>query len=350
MGRRGRDDSTIIIDVNPMHRIPLVIVNAIVFAFCSIVVCACIYSIVDRYDGITFRRRSLIISFVVNTEVSALAASGLLHLISFMGLIGALRENVCLLRWYLWGICLLLTLDLTFIASCFIVPFISRGSAQSVFSIDLIVSYRDNPDYARLVDYTQESFECCGVTEARYRDWDQNVYFNCSVSNPSSERCSVPSSCCRRRVIGSGNIPGGHENDPEERLKRRFCGKGVLNLTEQEAWKKVFTRGCIDACVSYIRSNVSTMIGVALVVFAVLSLLRTMATTVHDEIVALTQLYTKYYHNKARGYRKSLKRRQALQAEATAKNLVVRRAKMTHHTSGTRIQEIQPASDYFGPP
>ncbi|KAL3212574.1 hypothetical protein MRX96_007986 [Rhipicephalus microplus] len=302
MGRRQKwDDSTIIIDVNPMHRVPLVIVNAVVFAFCSIVVLACVYSFVERYDDITFRHRSLVISFVVNTE------------------------NVCLLRWYLWGICLLLLLDLVFIASCFVLPFISTGSAQSVFSIELIVSYRDNPDYARLVDYTQQSFECCGVTEARYRDWDQNVYFNCSTSNPSSERCSVPSSCCRHYATTGHDAQVKAENDLEVRLNRRFCGRGVLNLTEQEAWKKVFTRGCVDACISYIRSSVSLMIGVALVVFAVLSLLHTMASTVHDEIISLTHLYSKYYHNKARGYRKSLKRMQALQAEAAAKNLVVKR-------------------------
>ncbi|KAL1483567.1 hypothetical protein MTO96_033098 [Rhipicephalus appendiculatus] len=341
MGRRQRwDDSTIIIDVNPLHRVPLVIVNAVVFAFCSIVVLACVYSFVERYDDITFRNRSLVISFVVNIEVTALAASGMLHLISFMGFMGALRENVCLLRWYLWGICLLLLLDLIFIVCCFV-------SVQSVFSIDLIVSYRDNPDYARLVDHTQESFECCGVTDARYRDWDHNVYFNCSMSNPSSERCSVPSSCCRRHAIGSQDDRVKPGNDFEERLRRRFCGRGVLNLTEQEAWKKVFTRGCVDACVSYIRSNVSVMIGVALVVFAVLSLLRTMAATVHDEIISLTHLYSKYYRNKARGYRKSLKRLRALQAEAAAKHLVVRRM---HHQQRTQIQAIQPATDYFGPP
>ncbi|KAL3212595.1 hypothetical protein MRX96_008005 [Rhipicephalus microplus] len=326
MGRRQKwDDSTIIIDVNPLHRVPLVIVNAVVFTFCSIVVLACVYSFVERYDDITFRHRSLVISFVVNTEVSALVASGMLHLVSFMGFMGALRENVCLLRWYLWGICLLLLLDLVFITSCFVLPFISTGSAQSVFSIDLIVSYRDNPDYARLVDYTQQSFKCCGVTEARYRDWDRNIYFNCSTSNPSSERCSVPSSCCRHYTTAGHDAEVKAENDLEVRLKRRFCGRGVLNLTEQEAWKKIFTRGCVDACVSYIRSNVSLMIGVALVVFAVLSLLRTMASTVHDEIISLTHLYSKYYRNKARGYRKSLKRMQALQAEAAAKNLVVKR-------------------------
>ncbi|XP_070378070.1 tetraspanin-33-like [Dermacentor albipictus] len=325
---RNRDDSTIIIDVNPMHRIPLIIINVVVFAFCSIVVFASIYSIVERYGEISFLHRSLIISFVVNIEVSALFASGLLHVISFMGLIGALRENVCLLNWYLWGMCLLLTLDLTFIVGCLVVPFLSRGSAQSVFNIDLVTSYRDNSDYTRLVDYTQESFECCGVTEGRFRDWDHNIYFNCSKSNPSSERCSVPSSCCRRRAVRNvtgqeGKVERGE--DPEERLKRRFCGRGVLNISEQDAWKKVYTRSCVDACVSYIRSNISVMCGVALVVFAVLTLLRSMAITVHDEIISLTELYDKYYRNKARGYRKSLARRRAMLLEATAMNLVVTR-------------------------
>ncbi|XP_072145427.1 uncharacterized protein [Dermacentor andersoni] len=93
------------------------------------------------------------------------------------------------------------------------------------------------------------------------------------------------------------------------------------------------------------------MIGVALVVFAVLSLLRTMAITVHDEIISLTQLYDKYYRNKARGYRKSLARRRAVLAEATAKHLVVRRTTQAHHKQlQSRNPEWQPPSDYFGPP
>ncbi|KAH9375781.1 hypothetical protein HPB48_019143 [Haemaphysalis longicornis] len=35
------------------------------------------------------------------------------------------------------------------------------------------------------------------MTEQSYRDWNVNPYFNCSLVNPSAERCSVPPSCCR---------------------------------------------------------------------------------------------------------------------------------------------------------
>uniref|UniRef100_A0AAZ3QPV6 Tetraspanin n=1 Tax=Oncorhynchus tshawytscha TaxID=74940 RepID=A0AAZ3QPV6_ONCTS len=35
---------------------------------------------------------------------------------------------------------------------------------------------------------------CCGAKEPD--DWNLNVYFNCTNNNPSRERCGVPFSCC----------------------------------------------------------------------------------------------------------------------------------------------------------
>lgn len=37
-------------------------------------------------------------------------------------------------------------------------------------------------------------FQCCGVESNE--DWNQNVYFECSDTNPSLEACGVPFSCC----------------------------------------------------------------------------------------------------------------------------------------------------------
>ncbi|XP_077524290.1 tetraspanin-33-like [Amblyomma americanum] len=257
---------------------------------------------------------------MVEIQVTVLLVSGVLLFISFMGFMGALRENVYFLTWYIRGIRVLVILNGLFILGSFFIPMAGSSSVNSVFTIDLIVSYRDNPDYARLVDYAQAFFECCGVTSERYRDWDHNIYFNCSKYNPSTERCSVPASCCKRQE--------GERLDIETRLKHRFCGRGVLNVPEQEAWRKIYTRNCVDAMVTYLRSNTIMMIVVGTVLSVTLAVLRKMATTVHDEVISLTRLYDRYYKRMATGCRPSLARREALDEVAAARSrLVTREAK-----------------------
>ncbi|KAK8767162.1 hypothetical protein V5799_006055 [Amblyomma americanum] len=266
-------------------------------------------------DEISFRKRSFLISFVVNIEIPVLLIAGLALVITFLGFVGALRENIRFLWWYLRGVRVLALISMLLTLGALLIPFASKSSAQSVFSVDLIVSYRDNQDFARLVDFAQSSFQCCGITSERYRDWGHNVYFNCSRKNPSTERCSVPASCCKP--------PPGDEQDLETRLKRRFCGYGVLAMTEQEAWQKIYTRSCVDAVVAFLRGNTLLLVGVGLVTFAILSVLRTMATTVHDEVISLTRLYDNYYKRMAGGARKSLARREAIAEVAAAREHLV---------------------------
>jgi len=61
----------------------------------------------------------------------------------------------------------------------------------------MIQSYRDDPDLQNLIDWTQRHWlHCCGVNN--YRNWESNVYFNCSSKLVGSvEACGVPASCCR---------------------------------------------------------------------------------------------------------------------------------------------------------
>ncbi|XP_077536169.1 tetraspanin-33-like [Haemaphysalis longicornis] len=317
LSSRRADESTLIIDVSPLQRVPLVFINLVIFTFCCAVAVYCGASIVDRRDEISFRDRSLLMSFVVNLDISILIVSLILLVISFVGFIGSLRENLCMLRCYLRGIGVLLIVDLLFMAGCVGLTYLSKSSAQSLFSIDLIVSYRDNLDFARLVDLGQTSFQCCGVTEGKYRDWNSNIYFNCSQSNPSSERCSVPPSCCKP--------PEDSITNTETRLKRQFCGRGVLRMTEQQAWHKIYTRNCVDAAVAYVRSNVIVMVVAGIIAFAVLALFRMMAQNVLTEIISLTAVYDKYYRNLARGQSKSLARQSAMREMAAARGRQLQR-------------------------
>ncbi|KAL1476705.1 hypothetical protein MTO96_036312 [Rhipicephalus appendiculatus] len=284
---------------------------------------------VERSNEISFRNRSFLVSVMVNMDVTAFFISGAVVVASFLGFMGALRENVCFLQWYL-NVLLGLEVLCTIMAfAAFFVPFISTGSAQSLFSIDMIVSYRDNPDYARLVDTAQASFQCCGVTSERYHDWNHNIYFRCSKSNPSTERCSVPASCCRPLE--------GENPDLETRLKRRFCGSGVLVVTEQEAWQKIYTRNCVDATIAYIRANTFVLIGVSMVLMAVLAVLARAATRVHDEVISLTRLYDEYYQKREAGYRKSLAQMEALaEVRATHDELVGKEEPKRLLSPGTR--------------
>lgn len=63
-------------------------------------------------------------------------------------------------------------------------------------SVELVERYRDNADYRQLIDNVQEKFECCGVTEDGYKDWNQNIYFNCS--RYTREDCQIGGRWTRR--------------------------------------------------------------------------------------------------------------------------------------------------------
>ncbi len=61
----------------------------------------------------------------------------------------------------------------------------------------MIQSYRDDPDLQNMIDWIQRDWlHCCGVNN--YRNWESNIYFNCSSKLVGSvEACGVPASCCR---------------------------------------------------------------------------------------------------------------------------------------------------------
>lgn len=54
----------------------------------------------------------------------------------------------------------------------------------------IITLYRDDPDLQNFIDFVQQEFNCCGLSNSGFLDWSKNEYFNCS--SPSVERCGVP--------------------------------------------------------------------------------------------------------------------------------------------------------------
>uniref|UniRef100_A0A3Q2WB76 Tetraspanin-5-like n=1 Tax=Haplochromis burtoni TaxID=8153 RepID=A0A3Q2WB76_HAPBU len=111
-----------------------------------------------------------------------LVVGGVMFILGFAGCIGALRENSFLLKF----VCLLKFS--VFLGIIFFLE-LTAGVLAFVFK-DWI------KDQLNFFINNNIRWECCGAFGAD--DWNLNIYFNCTDSNPSREKCGVPFSCCTK--------------------------------------------------------------------------------------------------------------------------------------------------------
>ncbi|XP_040473958.1 tetraspanin-15-like isoform X7 [Falco naumanni] len=117
--------------------------------------------------------------------------------VSFVGMVGSLRDNRTLLKTFFW---VLLVIFLTELLLLFI-EIIFENKMNAVFHSNIqegIRHYYDDLDFKNILDFVQEKFSCCGGDE--YRDWEVNQYHSCNGSGPLA--CGVPYTCCIRKVPG----------------------------------------------------------------------------------------------------------------------------------------------------
>ncbi|XP_064485720.1 tetraspanin-14-like isoform X2 [Ornithodoros turicata] len=177
---------------------------------------------------------------------------------------------------------LLLVLNSVFMSFGTVITAVS--TIERLLNMHLIEYYRDNDKIRAVVDYLQTNFECCGVTSNGFRDWNQNMYFNCSQDNPSSERCSVPNSCC---ILADAE-------DIEAALKQKYCSIGVLAMGRKQAFSIVYSRNCVDAAIGVIRKNTLFLIAVTIVVEFALIIVRSMAQDVLLDLETSRKAYENY--------------------------------------------------------
>ncbi|XP_053912770.1 tetraspanin-33 isoform X3 [Cuculus canorus] len=213
----------------------------------------------------------------VDPAVLLIVVGILTFLITFCGCVGSLRENICLLQvvsarspalqdlgfsamvppsslpspssYSQFSGCLTIIFLLQLAAGVlgFVFSDKARGKVSEIIN-GAIVHYRDDLDLQNLIDFGQKEFSCCGGVS--YKDWSQNMYFNCTAANPSRERCSVPFSCCLQ--------------DPDEAVVNTMCGQGMQARSYLEASAFIYTNGCIDTLVNWVHSNLFLLGGVAL--------------------------------------------------------------------------------------
>ncbi|KAH7934738.1 hypothetical protein HPB52_000028 [Rhipicephalus sanguineus] len=274
------------LDVNSFVRYPLIVMNCVLWVLGLVLFVGGLYA----YIGTTTRPSvtepsetvfSIYSQLVVHVELTVMLGGTLLVLLSFCGCIGALRENTCLLNAYSSLITALLLLNLIVGLLVFSLPSQLKRMVRNTLSTRLVLHYRDSPDLQHLIDSVQQDLRCCGLSQRSFRDWNSNMYFNCSRTNPSSERCSVPYSCCRR-------------NSTEE-VVNLSCGQGVLNKTDYDAWFTVYTSNCVDAAHRFMRENVTIITGACLVFVILLAFVQMVTQALVDEIFIIRRIYERVY-------------------------------------------------------
>ncbi|KAF3690524.1 Tetraspanin-33 [Channa argus] len=140
------------------------------------------------------------------TALLLIIVGSVMFLITFLGCLGALRNATYLLKTFLGILAVVLFLQ------------IAAGIVGYLFT---------------------DVFQCCGVEG--YKDWSQNVYFQCSETNPSLEACGVPFSCCVRLQ--------------NQTVLNTMCGYGKQRGDERLARQRVFTVGCLEKIVWWAKNN-----------------------------------------------------------------------------------------------
>ncbi|KAJ7391636.1 Tetraspanin-5 [Desmophyllum pertusum] len=179
---------------------------------------------------------------MMDPAFALIIVGGIMFIIGFTGCIGALRENVCLLKFF--SVILAIIFFLYLALGVFV--FVFQDKVQGIVADKLdttIDKYRDNVDLQSFIDGVQQNFKCCGGTD--YNDWQRNIYFNCS--SPGAEACGVPFSCCREDTLNTQ------------------CGYNIRKPLHTETDRNVviYTRGCIDAVKEWFKENMIVLGGIA---------------------------------------------------------------------------------------
>ncbi|XP_077498517.1 tetraspanin-33-like [Amblyomma americanum] len=285
LGGVASTEATVMLDVNPYVRFPLLVMNLMIWLIGLALLLVGAYAYVDTWTQSEIPTHSpsynIFSMFVIKMEISVMLFGVISMSLSFCGCVGALRENSCLLNVYSSFITALLLINLVVGLVVFFLPSQIKKMLSETFSMELIVHYRDSPDFQRLMDSMQERMQCCGISRRNFRDWNANMYFNCSRANPSNERCSVPYSCCKRNST--------------DQVVSLSCGRNVLNMTDYDAWFQVYTGNCLDSGHRYVRENVTIITGLCLVFVILLAFVQMVTQALLDEILIIRRIYEKFY-------------------------------------------------------
>lgn len=156
-----------------------------------------VWSFMEESSQLSMIRVQNVKDIMFNISLALVFLGVIVFSMSFAGCLGALRENLCLLKLYSLMLLILFIGEIVLSTVAFVFPNSLSHYLKDTLAKDPLMKYRDDANLQNLIDVIQRELKCCGISDAGYKDWSQNIYFNCSISNPSPEKCAVPYSCCR---------------------------------------------------------------------------------------------------------------------------------------------------------
>ncbi|XP_034738005.1 tetraspanin-33 [Etheostoma cragini] len=159
---------------------------------------------------------------------------------------GGLRNAPCLLKTFLGILVAVLLLQIAAGVVGYLFTDVVMERTEKLM-MKAIVRYREDQDLENAIDFVQKKFQCCGVEN--YKDWSNNVYFECSDTNPSLEACGVPFSCCVRQQ--------------NQTVLNTMCGYGKQKQKPEarHGVQGIFPFGCLEKIVWWVQNHLVLVAG-----------------------------------------------------------------------------------------
>lgn len=150
------------------------LLNFLFWLFGGLLLAIGVYAFMDKLmDGNGWVRLDTIYDVIFNISLVMIIAGVIVFTVSFAGCLGALRENTWLLKLYSMCLLLFFILEMSLAIICFVFPQYMNSFLEYQFTDKIIHSYRDDSDLQNFIDFAQQEFNCCGLSNAGYQDWSE---------------------------------------------------------------------------------------------------------------------------------------------------------------------------------
>nr|XP_053646241.1 tetraspanin-33-like [Cherax quadricarinatus] len=216
--------------ISPCIKWTLFFFNFIFWLFGMLIIAIGLYGVVFTAQDLN-GLKSVQIAYIVITDLSGVmvALGSIIFIVSFAGCVGALRENLCLLKLYFWCLTIFLIAELLFAIACIIFPWKSREIIESVLSKRLIVDYEETANTKNFVDYLQREVWYCFEGRCKYEVINQGCICDTAIALT---------------------------------LMDSMCGFDMQSKKPHEASDTIYTGSCVTSIIQFLESNLYWAAGV----------------------------------------------------------------------------------------